>query len=108
MKRILIVISVGLLAFGLLAITGCGEELEIEGRYLNPEGGKLELKVDGTMSVIKFDGASAVEGTYEIKEDELHLYGQPPDPEEPLMTFRIGEGELIDVTGLIWVKQPEE
>jgi hypothetical protein len=107
MKRITVVLTVGLLAFGLLAITGCSGELEIEGKYLNPEGGKLELRVDGTMSVTKLEGASTIEGTYEVKEDELELYGPDPDPDEPLMTFRIGEDELIDITGLIWVKQPE-
>jgi hypothetical protein len=90
-----------------MASGGCGgKEPEIEGKYLDPQGGSLELKADGTMSLTRLPGASATEGTYKVEKDELRLYGT--DAGDPLVTFRIEGGELIDVTGLIWIKQQVE
>jgi hypothetical protein len=111
MKKIAVSLVVGLLVIGLVAIVGCGGEPEVEGHYLNPEGGKLELKTGGTMSLTKIPGATTIKGTYEVRDGKLSLYGPGQKTDKPLMTFRIEEDrlvELIDVYGLIWIRQPAE
>jgi uncharacterized protein YcgI (DUF1989 family) len=111
MKKIVVGLVVGLLVAGVLAVAGCGGEPEVEGYYLNPEGGKLRLKADDTMSLIKVAGTAVVKGTYEVQDDELSLYSSDKKTNKAVMTFRIREGkvlELIDVTGLIWVQQSPE
>lgn len=110
MKRITTLALIMLLMLVVLANPGCrGEEPDLGGKYINPEGGKLELKANGAMSVIRVEGVKKVKGTYKREDDKLNLYtAGSSKKDEPLMTFEIGDGELIDVAGLIWVKQPEE
>ncbi|MBK5092395.1 MAG: hypothetical protein JJE48_02630 [Actinobacteria bacterium] len=109
MRRFAAVLIVCLLLAGLMAAVGCGgNEPEIEGKYLDPQGGTLELKADGTMSVTRLPGASTTEGTYKVEKNELRLYGPDANHDDPMMTFEIKDGELIDVTGLIWIKQPKK
>jgi hypothetical protein len=105
------VLVAGLVVIGLMAVAGCGHQPEVQGNYLSPEGGTLVIKAGGKMSLKKLPGTSTINGTYKVKGDELSLYGPDSKSDKPLMTFRVDEDkvvELIDVTGLIWLKQPQE